>query len=324
MSSVPRPRLAADWVSKLQHECNAEADVDDNPPSEILEGFMFLGDCFNANSLFQLRKYGISRILSITTTTALGAHDDIPRLFLNIRDSEDEDIAILFAPACAFLQDARVAGEKVLVHCMAGRSRSATLVLAFLMQMERIPLHDAFLLVKEKRPIIFPNVGFWQQLMEEEVKVFGSNSQIPSAYTVAMEIHSGVRELSPGKLLKKYITAESLEDISYSADQKLATVRAWPDGWPASKCINDLFMASIEHMQRNARTLAVEFISRLLSQNCFTLAEVMEAFSLLQAMDLEELRLDVPKVDEYIAEMLDQAEVHGLLGRHTVGASEVL
>ena len=48
----------------------------------------------------------------------------------------------------------------VLVHCYAGVSRSASLVLAFLMKHHKLSLKDAFRKVKSVRTQIDPNEGF--------------------------------------------------------------------------------------------------------------------------------------------------------------------
>ena len=54
---------------------------------------------------------------------------------------------------------------KVLVHCYAGVSRSATIVLAYLMQEHNLSFNAAYKLVKSKRPFISPNDGFRSQLL---------------------------------------------------------------------------------------------------------------------------------------------------------------
>jgi len=51
-----------------------------------------------------------------------------------IRDEEEVDIAAHFETAYAFIEEARVKQEAVLVHCHEGKSRSVTLVLAYLMK----------------------------------------------------------------------------------------------------------------------------------------------------------------------------------------------
>ncbi|KAL1264827.1 hypothetical protein QQF64_005182 [Cirrhinus molitorella] len=53
--------------------------------------------------------------------------------------------------------------ERVLVHCAVGVSRSASLVVAYLMIHQHLSLLDAIKAVKQRR-WIFPNRGFLKQL----------------------------------------------------------------------------------------------------------------------------------------------------------------
>jgi protein-tyrosine phosphatase len=52
------------------------------------------------------------------------------------------------------------ADSKVLVHCNAGVSRSASLVIAYFIREKKLGFQEALNLVKSKRPQIFPNTGF--------------------------------------------------------------------------------------------------------------------------------------------------------------------
>lgn len=63
---------------------------------------------------------------------------------------------------------ARNSGRCVLIHCMAGVSRSVTLTIAYLMCHFRMSMHNAYQFVKEKRPAISPNLNFMGQLVEFE------------------------------------------------------------------------------------------------------------------------------------------------------------
>ena len=55
-----------------------------------------------------------------------------------------------------------------MVHCHAGVSRSATCVIAYLMQERDMDFDQAFGFASKKRPVIFPNMGFQKQLREFE------------------------------------------------------------------------------------------------------------------------------------------------------------
>ena len=58
--------------------------------------------------------------------------------------------------------------NKILVHCRAGASRSASLVIAFLMKKKKLSLIESYQFVLNKRPIIEPNMGFVIQLKQLE------------------------------------------------------------------------------------------------------------------------------------------------------------
>ena len=55
-------------------------------------------------------------------------------LRIPISDMEEEDIGRYFDEARAFIDSAAAGGGAVLVHCHEGKSRSATLVLAYFMK----------------------------------------------------------------------------------------------------------------------------------------------------------------------------------------------
>ncbi|KAL8202232.1 UNVERIFIED_CONTAM: Dual specificity phosphatase dupd1 [Gekko kuhli] len=61
-------------------------------------------------------------------------------------------------------------GHKVLVHCAMGRSRSASLVLAYLMIYKNMTVVDAIDQVLKHRCIL-PNRGFLKQLRELDIKL---------------------------------------------------------------------------------------------------------------------------------------------------------
>ena len=73
-------------------------------------------------------------------------------------------------PALAFIDKARAEQQqaRVLVHCVEGVSRSASVVVALLMRDRKLSFDDALKVVQEKRPKAKPNPAFERQLRQLE------------------------------------------------------------------------------------------------------------------------------------------------------------
>lgn len=56
----------------------------------------------------------------------------------------------------------------VLVHCRAGVSRSASVVLAYMVRFGNFTLNDAFVYLRAARPAVTPNLGFMEKLVAYE------------------------------------------------------------------------------------------------------------------------------------------------------------
>jgi hypothetical protein len=64
-------------------------------------------------------------------------------------------------------------GDNVLIHCVAGVSRSASFIIAYLIRYGHMDLVRAYDHVKKRRPKIRPNQGFMTQLMDWEWAILG-------------------------------------------------------------------------------------------------------------------------------------------------------
>lgn len=77
----------------------------------------------------------------------------IEYLYIPAIDHESFDLSPFFETANELLVT-ETRRTNVLVHCMAGVSRSASLVIAYLMKSRNIGFNEAFGLVKSKRKIV--------------------------------------------------------------------------------------------------------------------------------------------------------------------------
>lgn len=71
-------------------------------------------------------------------------------------------------PRLCVSDEARSKKCGVLVHCLAGISRSVTVTVAYLMQKMNLSLNDAYDFVKRKKSNISPNFNFMGQLLDFE------------------------------------------------------------------------------------------------------------------------------------------------------------
>ncbi|XP_017879803.1 serine/threonine/tyrosine-interacting protein-like [Ceratina calcarata] len=94
--------------------------------------------------------------------------DRFKYLVLNIADTLTENIIQHFQKVNSFIDESLNAGGHVLVHGNAGISRSAALVLAYVMETYGLSETRAHALVQQRRFCVNPNESFMTQLREYE------------------------------------------------------------------------------------------------------------------------------------------------------------
>ncbi|KAG2177398.1 hypothetical protein INT44_007909 [Umbelopsis vinacea] len=149
--------------------------------SEIIAGFLFVGpEIATLEQMQQLKDRKIRRILNM----AEECDDDVPGLKeefvyrkIAARDTvEMRNVERCLKEAVECIENAKHHHEPIYVHCKAGKSRSVTAVLAYLIQSERWTLRRAYRHVIKARPNMSPNIGFVAELMKIEGGVHGQVS----------------------------------------------------------------------------------------------------------------------------------------------------
>ncbi|KAJ7324417.1 hypothetical protein JRQ81_017437 [Phrynocephalus forsythii] len=139
---------------------------------------LYIGDLYIARDIEQLRRMGITHIVNAAAgrfhiDTGPKFYKDLPLDYYGIEADDDPkfDLSIYFQPTAKYIRAALNSPRgKVLVHCAMGISRSATLVLAFLMICENKTLVDALKTVREHRGVC-PNTGFLSQLRDLDIRL---------------------------------------------------------------------------------------------------------------------------------------------------------
>ncbi|KIW16204.1 hypothetical protein PV08_06255 [Exophiala spinifera] len=85
--------------------------------------------------------------------------------FLKLRDVSTDDLLEILGEACEFIKSSMSNDDGgVLVHCAKGISRSASVILAFVMEDMCLDYDTALRYVRQFRPRVKPNLGFEAQL----------------------------------------------------------------------------------------------------------------------------------------------------------------
>uniref|UniRef100_A0A0E0NK82 Tyrosine-protein phosphatase domain-containing protein n=1 Tax=Oryza rufipogon TaxID=4529 RepID=A0A0E0NK82_ORYRU len=185
------------------------ATLDPAFPTEVLKDFLFLGSYNNASRSEVLKTLSITHILNTVP--------DCQNLYRNsftyhcIQDERSLD----FDGANRFLEQCERETSRVLVHCMSGKnrcdssvvsihvvsivvndrlillwykiSRSAAIVIGYLMKSRGWRLSQSYQWVKDRRPQVQLTDASQNQLVEYEQKLFGPNVGAPAQSSVPTE-----------------------------------------------------------------------------------------------------------------------------------------
>lgn len=185
-------------------------------PVEILP-FLYLGSAHHAARRDTLDALGITALLNVSSDCPNHFEGHYQYKCIPVEDNHKADISSWFMEAIEYIGEcllgaaapvffsplwvrgwARWRGAsltspsfpadsvkeccgRVLVHCQAGISRSATICLAYLMMKKRVKLEEAFEFVKQRRSIISPNFSFMGQLLQFESQVLATSCAVEAA-----------------------------------------------------------------------------------------------------------------------------------------------
>ena len=143
--------------------------------NEVYPGII-IGDGTTALCVMRLKSLGVTHVLNaacgkdpafglINTSRNFYQASGIRFLGIEAYDMSSFCLSPHFREAADFIQSALDCRGKVYVHCKMGISRSATLVLAYLMIKKGMTAQEAVRTVRSRRQII-PNDGFLKQLCQ--------------------------------------------------------------------------------------------------------------------------------------------------------------
>lgn len=269
--------------------------------SEIAEGLYLSGEVV-ARSKELLDANGITHVVNCVGMICKEWFKDqgITYRTYYLNDTPSEDILSVLYDALEFIDTALREGGRVLVHCSQGVSRSATLVIAFLMWRSGLSYDEVYAKVKEARGVTNPNIGFTCQLLQWQKR---RQPQAPSKirmYRIAP--HS---KLSPGTLVAKSISPpRSYPNNTYrELDQRGAFIIQAPYRiytWVGSRCPPAMAAAARYHARLLLKFEGHEDVLKRIHSSSLegkpTEPVVLEAYEGLEPAELASM-IDPPLLD---------------------------
>ena len=135
---------------------------DDENMNLIIDN-IYVGDVVAASDEEYLKQFNITKVVNCAEEIT-SDYKDLKFLELKIYDIEGQSLFPKFEIAYKFIKLNKKGN--ILIHCVLGMSRSASLVAFYLMKEKGWDYDTCYKYMKERRPIVDPNPGFVEQLKE--------------------------------------------------------------------------------------------------------------------------------------------------------------
>ena len=144
---------------------DAEIQTSQAEPINQIENRLFLGNIKSRTSEI-LKLHNIQHVVRITTEMEEARYYyllpvDINEMMYYLIDEPPRLIIPIIKKAYYVIKRHIEKGRNVLVHCEAGISRSASIIIAYLMIENQMPAEAALKYVETKHKCVWPNPGFF-------------------------------------------------------------------------------------------------------------------------------------------------------------------
>ncbi|KAL4245857.1 hypothetical protein ABKN59_008805 [Abortiporus biennis] len=183
MLSYSSAATNATWQSALLKSANVQTHRTSVVHSaSLIIPRLYLSNFLTARDEKQLQALGVTHVVSVLEHPPKYS-SRVKTLHIALSDTSDTNILDHLDTTTEFIRAALAENEenKVLVHCLMGISRSATVVCAYLIATQSMHPTEALDYVMERRSIVCPNLGFRKQLEVYGMRFVGRKASHPSS-----------------------------------------------------------------------------------------------------------------------------------------------
>jgi hypothetical protein len=134
-------------------------------PTHIIDN-IYLGSAYNAASYYTLKNLNIKKIVNVTQEISQYYSDDFEYKTYKLYDNNNDNINKYLEDAYNYISNTK---DNILVHCYMGSSRSATIVIYYLMEKYNMTLDQSIDFVKSKRNIVNLTTKFKNELSSSKI-----------------------------------------------------------------------------------------------------------------------------------------------------------
>eukprot|EP00741_Cyanophora_paradoxa_P000892 tig00000448_g862.t1 len=180
VSTATAAEMSCAETIKLLDYSQVMRDIGATRLSLILSPFLFLGSEEDARDVLRLQNERIFYVINADpseVTTGSSFYGPAMRYMeIQIDEIEFFDLKAVLPAVFAFIDEAKRAGGRVLVHGKDGISRSAALVIGYVMREKGVTLARATKQVLDMRACVYPSHYFVRQLAEYEQELLAEKA----------------------------------------------------------------------------------------------------------------------------------------------------
>lgn len=164
-----KPIINPYLIDEYLKEIKERNKINNDRATMIIPAFLYLGGHRSIKNINELFEQKITHILNMAIELKFDLEQlkymsNLKVMSINAHDGKNYNIRLDFEKAFDFIDDAFKTRGRIIVNCARGISRSATIVIGYLMYKYKMRLSEAYDLLTRLRPQVRPNSSFRYQL----------------------------------------------------------------------------------------------------------------------------------------------------------------